>query len=104
MHKAGILVDAAGLQRSGKGWRIHYGKDGKRTFTDGPFTEAKELVAGYTIIDVKDRDEALKWTRRYPNPAVDGGEGEIEVRQFFELDDFDPSPALEQFRKIGLGE
>ncbi len=88
MAKAGILVDGAGLQRSEKGWRIKYSKDGRRTFTDGPFAETKELVAGYTIINVKDRDEAIAWAKRYPNPAIDGGEGEIEVRQYFEMEDF----------------
>jgi hypothetical protein len=100
LHKAGVLVDASGLQRSEKGWRIQYSKDGKRSFVDGPFAETKELVAGYTIINVKSRAEAIEWTRRFPNPAVDGGEAQIEVRQFFELEDFAASPAIERFREI----
>jgi len=103
MHKAGVLVDGAGLQRSARGWRIKYGRDGKRTLVDGPFTETKELVAGYTIIDVKSREEAIAWTKRFPNPAIDGGEAEIEVRQYFELEDFGESPAVERMKQINLG-
>ena len=103
LSKAGILVDASGLQRSEKGWRINY--DGaKRSFVDGPFAETKELVAGYTIIQAKSREEAIEWTKRFPNPSIDGGVGEIEVRQYFELDDFPKSPAIEKFRKLGVGE
>ena len=99
LMKAGILVDAAGLQRTRDGWRIRY--DGKqRTFVDGPFTETKELVAGYTVIDVKSRAEAIEWTKRFPNPAVDGGAGEIEVRPYFELEDFGPSEQVERFRNM----
>jgi hypothetical protein len=98
MAKAGILVDGNGLKRSAEGWRIRYGEDGKRSFVDGPFTETKELVAGYTIIDVKSREEALAWTRRFPNPAIDAGEGEIEVRPFFALEDFGDSPAVERMK------
>ena len=102
MAKAGILVDGAGLRGSSHGWRIRYGKDGQKSFVEGPFAETKQLVAGYTIIDVKSREEALEWTRRYPNPSIDGGEGEIEVRPYFELEDFGDSPAVEHARKIGL--
>jgi len=99
LAKAGVLVDASGLQSSSKGWRIRYSGD-KRTFVDGPFAETKELVAGYTIIRVQSRQEAIDWTRRFPNPAIDGHEGEIEVRQFFELEDFGPSEAVERFRNM----
>jgi hypothetical protein len=99
LQKAGALLDASGLQASSKGWRIKYSGT-KRTVTDGPFTEAKELIAGYTLIQVKSREEALEWTRRFPNPAVDGREGEIEVRQLFELEDFGPSKAIDRFREI----
>jgi hypothetical protein len=102
MAKAGVLVDGAGLRASSQGWRIRYAKGGKRTFVDGPFTETKELVAGYTIIDVKSREEALAWTRRYPNPSIDGGQGEIEVRPFFELEDFGDSAGARKAREIGL--
>ena len=104
LSRAGVLVDGSGLKPSSRGWRIKYGKDGKRTFVDGPFTEAKELVAGYTIIDVKSREEAIAWTKRFPNPAIDAGDAEIEVREYFELEDFGASPQIERFRKIGIGE
>lgn len=102
LAQAGVLLDASGLQASAKGWRIRYSGD-KRTVIDGPFAETKELVAGYTIIQVRSRQEALEWTRRYPAPQGDGVEAEIEVRQMFELEDFQPSPAVEQFRNIDLG-
>jgi hypothetical protein len=99
LAKAGVLVDGAGLQSSGKGWRIGYSGQ-QRNFVDGPFAETKELVAGYTIINVKSREEAIEWSRRYPNPSGDGREAEIEVRQFFELEDFPPSASIERFREI----
>jgi hypothetical protein len=101
LAKAGVLVDGAGLQRSAKGWRIKYAKNGQKSFVDGPFAETKELVAGYTVIKVGSREEALEWTRRFPNPSIDGGEAEIEVRQYFELEDFGDSDAVERHRKIG---
>jgi hypothetical protein len=100
--KAGVLLDASGLQPSSKGWRIKY-SGGKRIVTDGPFTEAKELVAGYTIIQVKSREEAIEWSRRFPNPAIDGKDCEIEVRQLFELEDFGESEAIDRFREMGVG-
>jgi len=103
LAKAGVLLDASGLQPSAKGWRVHY--DGaNRRVVDGPFTEAKELVAGYTIIQTRTRDEALEWTRRFPNPSLDGGVAEIEVRQMFELDDFAQGDAVERFRELGVGD
>jgi hypothetical protein len=102
LAKAGVLLDASGLQSSSKGWRIKY-VDGKRTVTDGPFAETKELIAGYTLIQVKSREEAIEWTKRFPNPAGDGREGEIEVRQLFELEDFGPSEAVDRFREMGVG-
>ena len=99
LQTAGMLVDASGLKPSQRGWRIRY--DGaKRSVVDGPFTETKELVAGYTIIQARSREEALEWTKRFPNPAVDGGKCEIEVREFYELEDFAKSPAVERFRKM----
>ncbi len=72
----------------------------ERTVVDGPFAEAKELIAGYTMIQVKSREEALEWSRRFPNPSLDGKEAEIEVRQLFELDDFGPSEGVDRFRKL----
>jgi hypothetical protein len=102
LAKAGALLDASGLQRSAKGWRIKY-SGGKRTVVDGPFTETKELIAGYTLIQVKTREEAIEWTKRFPNPAIGGKDGEIEVRQLFELKDFGPSKAIERFREMAVG-
>lgn len=102
LAKAGVLLDASGLQASSKGWRIKYAGD-KRTVVDGPFTESKELIAGYTMIQVKSRAEALEWTKRFPNPSLDRGAAEIEVRQFFELEDFGESPAVDRFREMGVG-
>jgi hypothetical protein len=99
LAKAGVLLDASGLQPSSKGWRIKYAGE-NRTVTDGPFAETKELVAGYTLIRAKSRAEALEWTRRFPNPAGEGKGAEIEVRQLFELDDFGPSEAIERFREL----
>ena len=101
LARAGALLDSSGLQATSKGWRIRY-EGGRSTVTDGPFTEAKELIAGYTIIQVSSREEALEWTRRFPNPAQWDGEGEIEVRQLFDLDDFEPNPGLDRFRAMGL--
>lgn len=99
LARAGILRDASGLQPSSKGWRIKY--DGAmRSVIDGPFAETKELIAGYTMIEVNSREEALDWTRRFPNPALNHGQGEIEVRQLFELEDFGESEAIERFRQI----
>ena len=99
LAKAGALLDASGLQPSSKGWRMKY-SCAQRTVTDGPFAETKELVAGYTLIQVKSRAEALEWAKRFPNPAGDGKEAEIEVRQLFELEDFGPSEAIERFREL----
>jgi hypothetical protein len=100
--KAGALLDASGLQPTSKGARIKY-SNGKRTVIDGPFAESKELIAGYTIIQVKSREEAMEWARRFPAPMGENQEAEIEIRQLFELDDFAPSDAVERFREMGLG-
>jgi hypothetical protein len=75
----------------------------KRAIVDGPFAETKELIAGYTLIQVKSREEAMEWARRFPNPSIDGKEGEIEVRQLFELEDFGPSEAVDRFREMEIG-
>jgi len=102
LAKAGKLLDASGLQPTSKGWRIKY-TGVKPTVIDGPFTESKELIAGYTLVEMKSREEAIEWTRRFPNPAGEGAEAEIEVRQLFELDDFAPSEAVERFRRMERG-
>ena len=99
LARAGALVDASGLHATSRGWRIEYsGK--QRTVVDGPFAETKELVAGYTIINVKTREEAIAWTRRFPNPSIDGGKATVEVRQFFERGDLPASESLDRFRDL----
>ena len=85
--KAGILLAGEGLHPSSKGARVSFGGDGERTVTDGPFTETKELIAGYWLIQAKDWEEAIEWMKRCPNPA-DEMDGEIEIRQVFEPEDF----------------
>jgi hypothetical protein len=100
LMKAGVLVDLSGLQSSAKGARIKF-SGGKKTVIDGPFAETKELIAGYWIINVKSKEEAIEWAKRAPNPHGEGQEGEIEIRQFFELEDFGPSEAIEQHRELG---
>ena len=82
LAKAGILLDANGLQPSSKGWRVRYENGGRRVI-DGPFAEAKELIAGYTLIQVGSREEALEWTRRFPAPFEGPEACEIEVRQVY---------------------
>jgi len=99
LQRAGVLLDASGLQPSAKGWRVHYA-DGRRTVTQGPFAETRELIAGYTVIQVRSREEAMEWARRFPAPFGEQVDGEIEVRQMFDLDDFEPSQSTERFRKI----
>ena len=83
--KAGVLVAAEGLQASSKGARVGFSGT-RRTVTDGPFAETKELIAGFWIFQVKSKAEAIEWVKRCPNPM--NGEAEIEIRQVFEADDF----------------
>jgi len=97
--KAGVMVDGAGLQSSAKGARITFKGKAAPSVTKGPFPNADQLVAGYWIINVKSLDEAIEWMRRCPNPGED--EGELEIRQFFELEDFGDSPAIDQHKKVG---
>ena len=104
LAKAGALLDAAGLHPSSKGWRIRYDGD-KRQVLDGPFTESKELIAGYTMIQVRSRAEALEWTRRFPNPVGKDRAAEIEVRQLYEMEDFQDvakAETIDRFAKIGM--
>ena len=89
LAQAGVLLDGAGLQPSAKGWRIHYGS-GPRRVVDGPFAETRELMAGYTLIQVRDREEAMEWARRFPAPMGEGADAVLEVRQLYELSDFEP--------------
>ncbi len=87
--KAGVLLAAEGLQPSSKGARVRFSGE-KRTVMDGPFSETKELVAGFWLIQVKSKEEAIEWVKRCPNPFP-GTESEIEIRQVFEADDFGPA-------------
>jgi hypothetical protein len=101
LAKAGVMLDGAGLHPSAEGARIKF-SGGKRNVVDGPFTESKELVAGYWLIQTKSREEAIEWAKRVPFEA--GGEydqeAEIEIRQIFELEEFDDSPAIERHREL----
>jgi|ERR1700730_14493149 hypothetical protein len=98
MVKAGILLEAAGLQPSSKGARIRFSGN-KRTVIDGPFAETKELIAGYWVIQVKSMADAIEWIKRCPNPHEE--DGEIEIRQIFEIQDFGASPAVEHHKAVG---
>ncbi len=84
--KAGVLLAGEGLHPSSKGARVRFAGS-KRTVSDGPFAETKELVAGFWLIQVKSREEAIEWVKRAPNPFP-GTESEVEIRQVFEADDF----------------
>ena len=83
--KAGVMLAGEGLHPSSKGALVQFSGD-KRTVTDGPFTETKELVAGFWLWQVRSMDEAIEWAKRCPNPMTDGGE--LEIRQVFEAEDF----------------
>ena len=85
--RAGVLLAGEGLQPSSKGARVRFSGD-QRSVIDGPFAETKELVAGFWILQVKSREEAIEWVKRCPNPMP--GEAEIEIRQIFEAEDFGP--------------
>ena len=83
--KAGVMLDGDGLKPSSEGARVHF-SGSQRTVIDGPFVETKELIAGYWIWQVESLDEAIEWVKRCPNPM--SGESEIEIRPFFEAEDF----------------
>jgi hypothetical protein len=102
LMKAGVLLDLSGLQSSAKGARVKF-SNGKRTVVDGPFTETKELIAGYWIIQVKSKEEAIEWAKRVPFDLglQPGGEAEIEIRPFFEVEDFGPSEAVDRAKDLG---
>jgi hypothetical protein len=101
LAKAGVLLDLSGLKPTKDGVRIKFNR-GKTTVIDGPFTETKELVAGYWLIQVKSKAEAIEWAKRAPMTASPKWpEAEIEIRPLFDVDDFNPSEALvEQAREI----
>jgi hypothetical protein len=89
LAKAGVLLAAEGLHPSSKGARVRF-SGAKRTVIDGPFTEAKELIAGFWLIQVRSKEEAIEWVKRCPNPFP-GTESEIEIRQVFDASDFGPA-------------
>ncbi len=97
MVKAGVMLDGNGLQPSSKGARVRF-EGNKRTVIDGPFAETKELVAGYWILQVKSKAEAIEWIKRCPNPH--NVDSEIEIRQLFELEDFGESEAIDHHRRL----
>jgi hypothetical protein len=101
LAKAGVLLDANGLQPSAKGFKLRW-HGGRRTLVDGPFAESKGLVAGYTVIQVKSRAEGVEWAKRFPAPFGDDADGEIEVRQLYELDELDPARSVDRFRDISI--
>lgn len=92
--KAGVMLAGDGLHPTSKGAKIRYG-GGKPTIIDGPFTESKEIVAGYWLLQAKSKEEVVEWMKRAPFQ-----DGEIEIRQLFELDDFTPGEAIEHHRRL----
>jgi hypothetical protein len=95
--KAGVMLDGNGLQPTSKGARVRFsGAD--RKVIDGPFSETKELVAGYWMLQVKSKEEAIEWVKRCPNPLR--GEAEIEIRQVYELSDFAPGDAVDHHARL----
>jgi hypothetical protein len=99
---AGVMVDGAGLQPTSKGARVGM-KNGQVYVTDGPFAETKEILGGYWIINVKSKAEAIEWAKKIPFNCLpnDGRDAEVEIRQFFEIEDFPNAPAdvVEQEKK-----
>jgi hypothetical protein len=94
--KAGVLLAGEGLHPSSKGARVRFSGD-QRTVIDGPFAETKELLAGFWILEVKSKEEAIEWVKRMPNPT--GEESEIEIRQVFSTEDFAPADPTGELRE-----
>jgi hypothetical protein len=102
LSQAGLLLDLSGLHPSAEGVRVKFA-GGMTAVVEGPFSPAKEIVAGYWILQVKSMDEALEWAKRVPVEAAEheyGQESEIEIRQIFELDEFGESPAIDRAREL----
>jgi hypothetical protein len=102
LSKAGVLLDLSGLHPSAEGVRVKF-SGGKTTVVNGPFTEAKEVVAGYWILQVRSMEEAVGWAKRVPVEAAEhdyGQESEIEIRQVFELEEFGEGPAIDRAREL----
>lgn len=102
LAQAGVLLDANGLRPSREGFRVRW-QAGRQSVVDGPFAESKELIAGYTLIQVRSRDEALAWARRFPTPMGEGSTCEIEVRPLYEMEHFEQMGihGAERFQKLG---
>ena len=94
--KAGVLLAGDGLHPSAKGARVYFDADGRTRVVDGPFTETKELIAGYWILQLSSKEEAIEWVKRVPSEP--GQQGEIEIRQLFDMEDFgdELTPALRE--------
>jgi class 3 adenylate cyclase len=101
IDEAGVLIDAMGFRPTSDAWRVLQRTDGSREVIEGPFLE-DQLIAGYTLIDVASREEAMDWSLRYAKTALEGEDGEIEVRQLFDLDEFVQGPAVHGFRELDL--
>lgn len=99
LARAGVLLDANGLRPSRDGWRVRQ-QDGGRSLVDGPFAETKELIAGYTLIQVRTREEAMEWSRRFPAPHGELADSQIEVRQLYEAGDLPACSVHECFRTL----
>jgi hypothetical protein len=97
--KAGVLLDLSGLHPSSEGARVKF-SGGKRTVIDGPFPETRDRIAGYWLIQVESKEDAIQWAKRVPAPHGAGAEGEIEIRQLFELDDFAAGEAIDHHRAL----
>ncbi len=97
LQKAGVLLDLSGLKPTSAAVRVKFA-GGKRTVIDGPFTEAKELIAGYWILQVKSKEEAIEWAKRIPAEICEVAE--VELRPFYELEDFVPGPAVEAAKEF----
>ena len=100
--KAGVMLDGTGLAPSSQGARVRFSAGGKRTVIDGPFTESKELIAGYWLIQVKSKEEAIEWAKRIPfapDPRT-GAEPEVELRRLHELEELAPGPAVDKARAL----
>jgi hypothetical protein len=98
LEKAGVLIEGAGLHPSSEGVRIRFSQ-GRKTRIDGPFAETKELIAGYWLIQTRSRDEAIAWAMRIPSPHGEA-DGEVEIRQLFELEEFGESEAIDRAREL----
>lgn len=101
IDEAGVLIDAMGFHPTSDAWRVLQRTDGSREVIEGPFSD-DHLIAGYTLIDVASREEAMDWSLRYAKTAVEDEDGEIEVRRLFDLDEFVQGPAVHGFRELDL--